>query len=148
MLQGAETPRRERPGVRVLIVHSDPSCREEVAGLLRRSDIEVVDVVPDGEAAIRAAKQESPDLVLLGAGVDCAMSAGETTRRMSHEVPGSRVLLFGDGEAEEELDGSLVAGAAGYVRVDGRTERLGVTVRIALALIAFREVAQYEGNGL
>lgn len=148
MLTGAETTSRPTPsGVRVLIVHSDASCREEVARLLRRSDIEVVDVVPDGEAAIRAAKQESPDLVLLGADVDRAMSAGETTRRMSHEVPGSRVLLFGNGEADEELDETLVAGAAGYVRVDGRTERLGVTVRIALALIAFREVAQYERNG-
>jgi hypothetical protein len=34
------------------------------------------------------------------------------------------------------------------VRIDGRNERLGVTVRIALALIAFREVAQYERGGI
>lgn len=135
-------------GVRVLIVHSDASCREEVARLLRSSDIEVVDVVPDGDAAIRAAKAESPDLVLMGAGADRAVPAGEATLRLSREVPGSRVLLFGDGGAEQELDGSLLAGAAGYVRIDGRNERLRLTVRIALALIAFREVANYERGAL
>jgi DNA-binding NarL/FixJ family response regulator len=63
-------------------------------------------------------------------------------------VPGTRVLLFGDADTEAELDGTLVAGAAGYVRVDARNERLGVTVRIALALIAFREVAYYERGGI
>ena len=147
MLKAVQTPQRAASAVRVLIVHSDASCREEVAQLLRRSDIEVVDVVPDGDAAIEAAKQESPDLVLMGAGAD-RERAGEATLRMSREVPGSRVLLFGDADAEPELDGTLVAGAAGYVRIDGRNERLGVTVRIALALIAFREVAQYERGGI
>jgi DNA-binding NarL/FixJ family response regulator len=144
LMEAEPAPRPTSNGVRVLIVHSDASCREEVARLLRSSDIEVVDVVPDGDAAIRAAKAERPDLVLVGAGADRAEPAGEATLRLSREVPGSRVLLFGDGDAEQELDGSLLAGAAGYVRIDGRNERLGVTVRIALALIAFREVAQYE----
>ena len=143
-----KTPRHAASAVRVLIVHSDASCREEVARLLRRSDIEVVDVVPDGDAAIRAARQESPDLVLIGAGADREPSTGETTLRMSREVPGTRVLLFGDADSEAELDGTLVAGAAGYVRVDGRNQQLGVTVRIALALIAFREVAHYERGGI
>jgi DNA-binding NarL/FixJ family response regulator len=147
MLKAVQTPQRAASTVRVLIVHSDASCREEVAQLLRRSDIEVVDVVPDGDAAIEAAKQESPDLVLMGAGADREL-AGEATLRMSREVPGSRVLLFGDADDEPELDGTLVAGAAGYVCIDGRNERLGVTVRIALALIAFREVAQYERGGI
>jgi hypothetical protein len=57
---------------------------------------------------------------------------------------GSRVLLFGDARSEDELDSTMSAGADGYVRVDERTPRLDVTVRIALALIAFREVARYE----
>ena len=148
MLKAVQRPQRAASTVRVLIVHSDASCREEVARLLRRSDIEVVDVVPDGDAAIEAAKQERPDLVLMGAGADRELSAGEATLRMSREVPGSRVLLFGDADAEPELDDTLVAGAAGYVRIDGRNEQLGVTVRIALALIAFREVAHYERGGI
>jgi DNA-binding NarL/FixJ family response regulator len=131
-------------GVRVLIVHADSSCREEVARLLQRSDIEVVDVVPDGAAAIRAAKSEAPDLVLMGVAAGRQSATGETTRRLTLEVPGSRVLFFGDADAESELEGTLVDGAAGYVRIDGRSGRLNVTVRIALALIAYREVAQYE----
>jgi DNA-binding NarL/FixJ family response regulator len=131
-------------GVRVLIVHADASCREGVARLLERSDIEVVDVVPDSEAAIASAKALNPDLVLLGVGVNRPFSAGWATRRLAAEVPGARVLIFGDSDAEQELAGSIVAGAAGYVRVDGRAERLDITVRIAIALIAYREVARYE----
>jgi DNA-binding NarL/FixJ family response regulator len=147
MLPDAGTASRRRNtagGVRVLIVHGDASCREEVGRLLERSDIEVVDVVPDGEVAIRAAKASSPDLVLIGARANRPFSATWTTRRLAAEVPGTRVLIFGDSDAEQELAGSIGAGAAGYVRVDGRAERLDITVRIAIALIAYREVAQYE----
>jgi DNA-binding NarL/FixJ family response regulator len=131
-------------GVRVLIVHSERSCREEVARLLEGSDIEVVDVVPDGDAAIGAAKSASPDLVLMGIGGSGSCCASETVRRLAHAAPASRVLFFGEGEAEDELAGTLVAGAAGYVRIDGRADRLDVTVRIAIALIAYREVEQLE----
>jgi DNA-binding NarL/FixJ family response regulator len=149
MLSGAETQRRRAPSrARVLIVHSAASCRERVAGLLRRSDIEVVDVVPDGQAAIRAARRRRPDIVLMGAGQDRRMSTWEATRRLAREAPHSRVLLFGDASSEEELDSTMCAGAAGYVRVDGRSARLDVTVRIALALIAFREVTHYERGAL
>jgi two-component system, NarL family, response regulator LiaR len=130
--------------VRVLIVHAERSCREEVARLLQGSNIEVVDVVPDGAAAVRAAKSAAPDLVLMGVAGNQSSRAGETIRRLAQAAPRSRVLFFGDGDAERELAGTLVAGAAGYVRVDGRADRLDVTVRIAIALIAYREVAQLE----
>jgi DNA-binding NarL/FixJ family response regulator len=145
MLSGRETERRRAPSrARVLIVHSDASCRDRVAQLLRRSDMEVVDVVPLGAAAIRTAQRQRPDLVLLGAGDGRGMSTREATQLMAREAPSSRVLVFGDGGSEDELDGTISAGAAGYVRVDGGATRIDVTVRIALALIAFREVAEYE----
>jgi DNA-binding NarL/FixJ family response regulator len=147
MLPDTGTPSHVRATagrVRVLLVHADASCREEVGRLLERSDIEVVEVVPDCDAAIRAVKESRPDLVLIGVGVNQPFSASWTTRRLAAEVPGTRVLIFGDSEAEQELAGSIGAGAAGYVRVDGRAERLDVTVRIAIALIAYREVARYE----
>ena len=149
MLSGAETERRRAPSrARVLIVHSDASCRERVSQLLRRSDIDVVDVVPLGESAIRAVRRQRPDLVLLGTESRRGMSTWEATRRLAREAPGSRVLVFGDGGSEEELDGTISAGAAGYVRIDGRSAQLDVTVRIALALIAFHEVAEYERGAL
>jgi DNA-binding NarL/FixJ family response regulator len=149
MLSGAETQRRRAPSrARVLIVHPDASCRDRVARLLRGSEIDVVDVVPLGAAAIRAARRKRPDIVLLGAGQGQRMSTREATRRIARAAPGSRVIVFGGEGSEEELDGTISAGAAGYVRVDGRTSRLDVTVRIALALIAFREVAQYERGAL
>ena len=146
MLRGSEAPRRRifARRLRVLIVHADASCREQVARLLRRSDIDVIDVLPDGEAAISAVKAVGPDLVLVGAGGDRPIAADELTRRLSWEAPGTRVLVFGDADTEDELAGAVVGGAAGYVRVDGRADRVDVTLRIALALIAYREVAQYE----
>jgi DNA-binding NarL/FixJ family response regulator len=149
MLSGGDTERRRAPSrARVLIVHPDSSCRERVGRLLRRSDMDVVDVVPLGEAAIRAVRSQRPDLVLLGAGSGPGMSTWEATRRLARAAPASRVLVFGDGGSEEELDGTISAGAAGYVRIDGRSARLDVTVRIALALIAFREVSHYERDAL
>jgi DNA-binding NarL/FixJ family response regulator len=145
MLVAGISPRSPRAGrVRVLIVHADATCGAQVAKLLRASEIDVVDVVPDSAAAVRVAQELDPDLVLLAADGEPAMPPGEATRRLAAAAPLSRVLLFGGEEAEEELEGTLHAGAAGYVRVDGRAGRLDVTVRIAIALIAYREAERFE----
>jgi len=144
MLRRSEAPRHRKAATRVLIVGADAACRAKVARMLGRSDIDVMDAAPDGEEAIRAVKAAGPDLVLVGAGADRPIAADELARRLSWEVPGTRVLVFGDAAAEEELAGAMVGGAAGYVRIDGRADRLDVTLRIALALIAYREVARFE----
>ena len=101
--------------------------------------------MPDGEAAISAAKELDPDLVLLGAGGEPADVAADATRRLAAEAPRQpRAACSATRTPSMSSTGRSTAGAAGYVRVDGRAERVDVTVRIALALIAYREVAQYE----
>jgi DNA-binding NtrC family response regulator len=122
-------------GAGVLIAHADASCRGVISRLLHRSGIAVVASVPDGEAAVRAARRTAPALALVG--VDLAgLSVAETTRRLTRVAPASRVLVFGTAGSEYELGGAFGAGAAGYVRVDAGAERLDVTVRIAIALLA------------
>lgn len=133
-------------GVRVLIAHADESCRELVSKLLIRSGIGVVASVPDGEAAVRAARREAPALVLIGVDLD-GLSVAETTRRLARAAPASRVLVFGTADSESELGETLGAGAAGYVRVDAQAERLDVTVRIAIALLARAREKAGAGRG-
>jgi DNA-binding NarL/FixJ family response regulator len=126
--------------VRVLVAHRDASCRRMVSALLEQSGIGVVASVPDGEAAVRAAQLSAPALVLVGADLD-GPSVSLTTRRLARAAPASRVLVFGTAGAEDELGDTLAAGAAGYVRIDARAERLDVTVRIAIALLTCRSRA-------
>jgi DNA-binding NarL/FixJ family response regulator len=125
-----------RPAVvRVLVAHRDAACRALVSRLLRRSGIGVVASVPDGEAAVAAARRGAPALVLVGADLE-GPSVVETTRRLARVAPASRVLVFGTAGSEQALGDTLGAGAAGYVRIDAQAERLDVTVRIAIALLA------------
>jgi DNA-binding NarL/FixJ family response regulator len=121
-------------GVQVVVAHADASCRELVSRLLHRSGIGVVASVPDGEAAVRAARRSAPALVLIGVNLQ-GLTVAETTRRLTRASPASRVLVFGTADSESELGETLGAGAAGYVRIDAQAARLDVTVRIAIALI-------------
>jgi two-component system invasion response regulator UvrY len=134
-----------RDAVRVLIAHADESCRELISRLLRRSGIGVVASVADGEAAISVARRAAPALVLVGVDLN-GPSVAETTRRLRRAAPASRVLVFGTADSESELGETFGAGAAGYVRIDAHAERLEVTVRIAIALLARAREAVGPGN--
>lgn len=99
---------------RVLIVDDHPMVRAGLRALLDVPDIEIVGEAVSGPAAVEAAGQEHPDVVLMdvrmpdGNGLD----ATSAVRRVS---PDSRVLIITSFEEEDYLRSAIAAGADGFL---------------------------------
>jgi DNA-binding response OmpR family regulator len=97
----------------VLVVDDDPTVREVVAGYLERAGLEVVEA-GDGVAAVDAARERSPDLVVLDLTLP-GLDGLEVFRRMRSErgdLP--VVMLTARGEESDRVLG-LEIGADDYV---------------------------------
>lgn len=118
---------------RVLLAESDPVARRFVAGLLRQQGHEV-DEAADGEAALRAARERRPHLIVLetvlpgrdGGEVLEALKADAATRR----IP---VLVLSVRSREEDVVRGLEIGAEDYVTKPFHTQELLLRVRKILA---------------
>jgi DNA-binding NarL/FixJ family response regulator len=116
----------ERPAyssLRVVIADDHPFYRRGLARLLRRTGIEVVGEAPNGEAAIRAAAQTRPDLVIMDLNMP-GLSGLDATRRLMERSPGSRVLMLSVSAQEVDVSNSILAGASGYVLKDEPGEEI------------------------
>jgi CheY-like chemotaxis protein len=79
--------------LRVVIADDRPHHRKGLARLLRENGIDVVGQLPNGEAAIRAAKETAADLVVMDLNLP-DMSGTEATRRLLERAPESRVIML------------------------------------------------------
>lgn len=111
----AYTPRDSMQPYKVLIVDDEPDIVEMIEYNLKNEGYNVV-TAPDGEVALRLAKEEQPDLVLLDIMMP-KMDGVETCRRL-RELPETRnsCIVFLTARAEEysELAG-FEAGADDYI---------------------------------
>ena len=102
----------------ILLVDDHEVMCEGLCALLRKQpDIEVLGRAPDGRAAIRMARELSPDVVIMDIGMPNLNGIG-ATRRVLAECPNVKVMML-----STYSDGSLVAkalkvGASGYVLKD------------------------------
>jgi two-component system, NarL family, nitrate/nitrite response regulator NarL len=100
--------------IRVAIIEDHPLFREGVAHTIRSS--QYLDVVAEGacaDDAVRIAKNESPDIVLLdvsmpGCGVEAA-------RRIARLTPDVKTIMLTVSESDKHVTQALGAGAKGYV---------------------------------
>jgi DNA-binding NarL/FixJ family response regulator len=100
--------------LRVAIVDDHPLFREGVVHTLRGA--RVLDVVGEGataEDAIRIAKEELPDILLL----DVSMPGGgiEAARSIARTCPVVKVIMLTVSELEDDVAQALEAGVKGYV---------------------------------
>jgi DNA-binding NarL/FixJ family response regulator len=100
--------------LRVAIIDDHPLFREGVAYTLRSS--RVLDVVGEGgsaDDAVRIARQQSPDIVLL----DVSMPGGgiEAARSIARVCPDARTIVLTVSESEQDVSQALEAGVKGYV---------------------------------
>jgi DNA-binding NarL/FixJ family response regulator len=119
-------PVPERPdfdSLRVVIADDHPFYRRGLARLLRRTGIEVVGEAPNGEAAIRAAAETRPDLVIMDLNMP-GLSGLDATRRLMERSPGSRVLMLSVSAQEADVSNAILAGATGYVLKDEPGEEI------------------------
>jgi DNA-binding NarL/FixJ family response regulator len=112
--------------VRVLLVEDSDVYRDSLVFLLDlRSGIDVVAAVPDGAAALRAAREHDPDVVVLDyrlPDIDGAAVAAEL------DVP---VVFLSASAGREEYDAASSTGAA-LVRKDEGIDALVQALRAAV----------------
>lgn len=117
--------------LRVLLADDHPVVRSGLAGLLAvEPDIEVVGEVADGAAAVQAAGELRPDLVLMDLRMPVLDGAAATARIVA-ELPGVRVLVLTTYETDADILRAVEAGATGYLLKDTPREQLVAGVRAA-----------------
>ena len=104
--------------VRVLIADDHPAYRRHLRELVEKeAGIRVVGEVEDGRAAVTAARELEPDLVLMDVAMP-ELGGVEATRQVVAALPQVRVIALSMHRAPELVDAMLQAGASGYVLKD------------------------------
>jgi DNA-binding NarL/FixJ family response regulator len=101
--------------IRVLVVDDHPLFRAGLAGLLETvDDVEVVDAVGDGEAAVRRSLELSPDVVLMDLNLP-GLPGLEAIRRIVARTPAPSVLVLTMVDDDDTVTAALRVGARGYL---------------------------------
>lgn len=122
--------------IRLLIADDHPVVRAGLVGLLSdEPDFAVVGDVADGEAAVRAAAQAHPDVVLLDLQMPrldgVAATAAIVAARGAQAVP--RVLILTTYESDDRILAAIEAGASGYLLKAAPAEEIAAGVRSVAA---------------
>ena len=101
--------------IRILVVDDHTLFRQGIVGLLEsQGDIEVVGQAANGNEALAAAAQLSPDVVLMD--ISMPGTSGLTAAvEIKSRIPNANVLILTIHDREDYLYQALRAGASGYV---------------------------------
>ncbi len=99
--------------------------------IARESDMEVVALVPTGEAVVEYVRSRPADVVVLDVTMP-GMGGIETTRILRRERPGIRVLALSMHADRHIIAGMLAAGARGYVLKESSSAEFLIALRIVL----------------
>jgi NarL family two-component system response regulator LiaR len=115
--------------IRVLIADDHAVVRQGLRTFLElQEDIEVVADVADGEAALRAAVEHEPDVVLMDL-VMPGMGGVDAIGALREVRPEARVLVLTSFLDDEKLFPAVRAGAAGYLLKDVEPAELVRAIR-------------------
>ena len=115
--------------LRIVIADDQPMMRAGFKAVLEATgDIEVVAEAGDGEEAVRAATEQSPDVVLMDIRMP-GMDGIEATRRL----PRQRVLILTTFGLDQYILEALRAGASGFLLKDAPTQEVVAAVRAVAA---------------
>jgi DNA-binding NarL/FixJ family response regulator len=116
-------------GIRILLVEDHKIVREGLRSLLQREpDLEIVAEAENGGEAIALAAQLAVDLVLMDLTLP-DMNGIEATRRISAELPGTRVIALTMHSDKRFIAESFKAGARGYLVKESATLELVEAIR-------------------
>jgi len=117
--------------IRVLLADDHGVIRDGLGRLIGGlDDVELVGTAADGEQAVRAAGELTPDVVLMD--LDMPVVDGiEATRRIVSDRPGAAVLVLTAFSDRRRILGALEAGACGYLLKDAASEDVAEGIRAA-----------------
>ena len=115
--------------IRVLVVDDHPLFRDGLIGLFATvEDVEVVDAVGDGNAAVRRAVELRPDVVLMDLNLP-GVPGLEATRRIVEAFPDAGVLVLTMVDDPAMVVAALEVGARGYVLKGAAQEEVLSAIR-------------------
>jgi DNA-binding NarL/FixJ family response regulator len=123
---------RRSDSIRIVLADDHAFFREGLARLLSNAGIEVVAQVADGQAAVEAAIEHAPDVVVMDLSMP-GLSGLEATRQLQERAPASRVLVLTVSDSEADVIDAVVAGASGYVLKDAPKEEVIAAVQAVAA---------------
>jgi DNA-binding NarL/FixJ family response regulator len=122
------------PPVRVVLVEDNEVFRDALELLLgMRDDVEVVASVGDGIAAVEAAKEYRPDVVLMDYRMP-ALDGIQATAQVVEEVPGVAVVALTASADPAEREALLEAGAVACLMKDQELEEIVAAILQAAAV--------------
>ncbi|WP_223167445.1 response regulator [Nonomuraea sp. SYSU D8015] len=117
--------------IRLLIADDHPLVRDGLRALMSTVDgVEVVAVAEDGARALVAAREHTPDVVLMDIAMP-VMDGIEATRRLSAEPSAPFVVMLTMSDDDLSLLAAVRAGARGYLLKDASQEDVVAAVRAA-----------------
>ena len=127
--QTTETQEMESRRIRVLLVDDHSIMREGLQSMLRASEeFQVVGQARDGDEAVRAAAELSPDVVVM----DVMMpnkDGVEACREIMDASPDVRVIMLTASTEEDAVIEAVAAGATGYLQKVSGMDHLLDTIR-------------------
>lgn len=123
----------------VIIAEDNFLIREGCLRPTLETDFEVVTVVEDGKAAIAAAEQYRPDVILLDVSLP-VMRGFEAARKIIASQPKIKVLFVSNYSDRDYVEEALRMGASGYVLKSQAASELVQAIRIACSGQFYRPV--------
>ncbi len=115
--------------IRVLIADDHGVVAEGLKHLVEaQKDMQVIALVGDGREAVRVAKEEQPDIVLMDLSMP-EMNGADATRAIHERDPKCRVIVLSMYSEREYVRRALKAGAAGYVIKRSASKELVEAIR-------------------
>lgn len=119
--------------IRVLLVDDQPLVRTGLRTLLEEeSDIAVVGDASDGEMAVAAVDEMTPDVVLMDIRMP-VLDGLEATRRITKNGSAVRIVILTTFDLDEYVFQALRSGASGFLLKDAPADEIVRAVRIAAA---------------
>lgn len=119
--------------IRILVVDDQQLMRAALEHFIRQAgDLDVVGTAADGLEAIEAARTLSPDVVLMDMQMP-RLNGVDSTRTITADLPGVKVLAITTFASEQFLVPALQAGASGYLVKDAPPLEVVEAVRRAHA---------------
>jgi DNA-binding NarL/FixJ family response regulator len=121
--------------IRTLIVDDQPLVRAGLQSIFQHADdITVVGEASDGRSAVRIARMERPDVIIMDVRMPI-LDGIEATRLITNDpdLASVRILILTTFDLDEYVYAALQAGASGFLVKDAPPERMFDAVRVIAA---------------